>query len=159
MNKVLFIAIISLLTLSSYAKESLKNPVTITLKSYQQEISINKKGKRVTKWLKPSKVVPGSIIKYQSTITNSTNKTLKNATLMSKIDKNLIFIPNSIKSKLTYEVEFSVDGKHFAKPNKLQIVGKDGKKHLATAKDYRAIKFTLFDLPKEATISYQTKVK
>ena len=156
--------IISLATVLLFANANSKinnAPVSLELHSYQKSIIVDKKGKKVVKWVKPTKVVPGSIIKYETIIHNDTNETLSEATITSKIDKNLVFIPNSIKSKLKYEVKFSADGKNFAPTKELKIVAKNGKKYMAKPKDYRAIKFKVFNIPPKSnsTISYQAKVK
>ncbi len=154
MKKVIFL--VFLFASFVYAKE----PVTITLHSYKKEIVVTKEGKKVTKWVKPTKVIPGSVIKYVNTISNNTTKPLKTATVTNKIDKNLIFIPKSIESNLEYKVLFSINGKDFAPAKKLKI-HKDGKEYLAKPKDYKAVRFTLFDVPakSQSLISYQVKVK
>ena len=155
-KRVLFLIFISIF---ANAKESIKEPLTIELSSYQKVVKI-KDGKKSIKWIKPTKVVPGTTIQYVNKITNLSNETIKSATLRNKIDKNLIFIPKSIKSNLEYKVKFSVDGKHFAPASKLEVV-KNGKKHLATPKEYRAIEFNLINIPPNSKnkISYEVKVK
>jgi len=136
-------------------------PLIIELKSYQKSIVTTKDGKRVTKWVKPTKVVPGTIIKYVTSIKNNSNNDIKDAVVTSNIDKNLIFIPQSIESNLKYKVTFSVDGKNYAPAKNLKVVGKDGKKHLAKPSDYKAVKFDILNIPAQSknTISYQAKVK
>jgi len=143
------------------ANSEVKNPISISLKSYQKSVKVSKDGKKITKWVAPTKVVPGTIIKYVATITNTQNKPIESATVVSNIDDNLIFIPKSIDSKLKYNVEFSVDKKRFAPADKLTITTKDGKTYSAKAKDYRAIKFKLLNIPanSKSSISYQAKVK
>jgi len=158
MKKAIFSLAFALLFVNA---NSTKAPVTIELKSYQQIIQKDKDGKKRVVWVKPTKVVPGSIIKYVATINNSSKEVVKDASINAKIDKNLLYIPNSIESALKYSVEFSIDGKKFADAKDLKVTGKDGKKYTAKASDYRAIKFNIASIPAESnnTISYKVKVK
>ncbi len=157
MKRAVSILIIS--TLFVYAKID-KAPVKIEMKSYKKSFVVDKNGKKVVKWLKPTKVIPGDIIKYVDIIKNSSDKDLDSATITNKIDKNLIFIPNSISSDLKYKVEFSVDKNLFANANKL-VIKKGNKMVKAQPKDYRAIRFKLLNVPKHSVkqISYQVKIK
>jgi uncharacterized repeat protein (TIGR01451 family) len=160
MKKLILIAFLGLAFANANSKANKTNLVTINLKSYQQKVVVDKKGKRVTKWVKPTKVVPGTIIKYENSIVNSSQNNLEQAVVTNKIDKNVIFLPKSIESKLKYSVKYSLDGKNFADAKELYIK-KDGKKYLANPKDYRAVRFNLINIPanKTSKISYQVKVK
>jgi len=138
------------------------SPVSIKVDSFKKSVVVDKKGKKHIEWIKPTKVVPKDTVKYVDTITNSSMDNIKDLIVKNKIDKNILFVAGSIKSKAKYSVEFSVDnGKHFAPIDKLFVVGKDGKKHKATPKDYRAVAFKILELPAKANIniSYQTKIK
>ena len=147
------------LTLLAFANSA---PISIKVSSYKKSVVVNKKGKKHIEWAKPTKVVPKDTIKYVDTIKNSSKDELKGVIVKNKIDKNLLFVANSIKSKAKYSVEFSIDnGKNFAPKDKLYVTGKDGKKHKATAKDYNAIAFKIAKVPSNSDIkiSYQAKIK
>jgi len=160
------IAILGVLTLTTQAKE--KRPVGITTASYQLivvkdkkgKIVKDKKGKPVKKWVKASKVVPGTVVKYVNTITNDTDEALTAVKVSNPINKNLLFVEGTAASKAKFSVSYSVDGgKHYAVPSKLFVIGKDKKKHPAQAKDYNAILFSVDEVPAHSKIDVSFKVK
>ncbi len=135
--------------------------VTIKTTSYKEVITKTKDGKKVIKWVKPTKAVPKDTIKIVDTIINDTNKTLTNVVVTNPIDKSLLFQKGSIKADTKTKTLFSIDNKSFKDANKLYIIGKDGKKHLATAKDYKAVQFIIEKIaPKsQQKIEFLTKIK
>ncbi len=151
---------ITFLFLTTFIFASSIPKVDIKTNSFQKIIKKDKNGKKIEKWVKVTKVVPGNIIKYVDTIKNESNITIENISVKHKIDKHLIFINNSIKSKEKIDTLFSLDGKNFFKAKDLYIE-KNGKKYLATPKDYRAIKFNIKKLnPNSKTeIEYKVKIK
>ena len=135
--------------------------ISINTASLKKEIVKTKDGKTKVEWVKPTKAVPKDTIKIVDTINNDTNKTLSGVKVVNPIDKSLLFQKGSIKSKLKFKTLFSLDGKKFDDAKNLFVVGKDGKKHLATAKDYKAVQFLIDKVaPKsKETIEYLTKIK
>jgi len=135
--------------------------VTIKTNTFKEVVTKTKDDKKVVKWVKPTKAVPKDTIKIVDTITNDTNKTLTNVVVTNPIDKSLLFQKGSIKADTKIKVLFSVDKKSFKDANKLFVVGKDGKKHLATAKDYKAVKFIIEKIAPKSKhkIEFLTKIK
>jgi len=159
LKKAVLIAAVTVL-FSSFASAKGASPVSITTSSYQEITVKDKNGKKVKQWVKASKVVPGTIIKYVDTINNNTNANLKNAVVSNPIDKNLVFINGSQSSKVKLITLYSIDGgKSFDEPSKLFVKDKNGKKRQATAKDYNAIQFILSDVPAHSKVDVEYKVK
>ena len=163
MKKVLFGLLFLVLIDSQMAlAKSMDKKIRITTTSYKEIVVKDKKGKKITKWVKPTKVVPKDIIKYVNTIINDSNKTLENVKVINPINKNLEYIANSAKSKVAFKVKYSVDNaKSFHEAQKLFIKDKNSKKRLAKAKEYNAIEFIV---PKvlphsKVDISYKVKIK
>jgi len=154
MKKILILAI----TLSAFA--TAKSAVNVVVNSYQEVAKKDKSGKVVKSWVKPTKVVPGTIIKYVDTITNDSNETIKNVKITNPINENLFLLKDTINSKAKYSVKFSIDGgKSFDEANKLFIKTKDGKKVLATYKDYNALMFNVDEIPVNSKVKVEYKVK
>ena len=134
-------------------------PVEITTSSYQKVVTTSK-GKKVVEWKKVTKAVPGTIIKYVNRVKNNSNKPLEKVVVRNKINPNLLYLPKSAKSSSNIKVKFSVDGKRFKEANKLFVV-KDGKRRLATYKEYKAIEWEIAKVnPKQyVNLEFQTKIK
>jgi len=155
---ILTTAIFILLSITLQAEE--KAAVGISTASYQLVVVKDKNGKAVKKWLKTSKVVPGDTVKYIDTITNDSDKALKDAKISNPINENLVFVEGSAKSKAKFSAKYSVDGgKSYDEPNKLFVIGKDKKKRQATAKDYNAIQFRIHEVPPKSKVDVEFKVK
>ena len=130
------------------------------VKDKKGKIVKDKKGKPVKKWAKASKVIPGTIVKYVDTVTNSTDEVIMDAKIANPINQNLIFVEGSASSKAKFSVTYSVDrGKSYDVPAKLFVIGKDKKKHPAQAKDYNAILFSVDEVPAQSKVDVSFKVK
>jgi len=169
MNRTLLAgATVILLASAMLHAQEQKPPVRMETRSYQLMVVKDKKGKiikdkqgkPVKKWVKASKVVPGTVVKYVDTITNDTDQPLKSATISNPINPNLLFIAGSAASKAKFSVKYSVDGgKHYDLPQKLFVIGKDKKKHPAQPKDYTAIQFIVDEVPAHSQVDVSFKVK
>ncbi len=158
-KNIFFITILTaLLSTFIFAKEN--SGVSISVKSFQKKVVVNKEGKKIVKWDKVTKVVPKDIVKYVDTITNNTNSDIESVKVKNSIDSNTVLVKNSAKSNTKFTTLYSVDGgKTFAKPNELFIKDKNGKKKLATIKDYNAIEFIVDKVPAKSKVNIEYKVK
>ncbi len=167
MNKFILTTAISVaLTVGLVAKES--KPIQMTTSSYQQivvkdkkgKIKKDKHGKPIKKWVRATKVVPGTVVKYIDTVTNDTNETLKGAGISNPINEHLTFIAGSAKSKAKFGVKYSVDGgKSYDVPANLFVKDKKGKKIQAQPKHYNAILFEIDEVPAHSKVDVEFKVK
>jgi len=174
MRKITLGSLMMIVLLSSgvaFAKkqsETKHAPVTVTTQSYQQlpkrtkkgKIIRDKKGKPILEWVKATKVVPGTVVKYTDTITNHTRETLQGLALKNPINPHLTYIADSAKCETNATILYSVDGgKHFDTPDKLYITGLDKKKHLAQPREYNAIQWTIARVPPESNVTVEFKAK
>lgn len=167
MKKLLLTTAVSLaMTAVSYAKQA--SPVSMSVASYQQivvkdkkgKIKRDKNGKPIKQWVRASKVVPGTVIKYVDSITNDSDQPLSAARVANPIDPNLLFVAGSAESKAKFAVKYSVDGgKHFDDPKNLFVKDKKGKKIQAEAKHYNAIEFVVDEVPAKSKVEVSYKVK
>jgi len=158
--KKTMIGLAAMMLLANMVQAEEKPLIRMETHSYQLTVVKDKKGKPVKKWLKATKVVPGTVVKYVDTITNDSDEMIKNAKVSNPINENLIYVKDSVASKAKFSVMYSVDGgKHYDAPEKLFVLGKDRKKHPAQAKDYNAILFSVDEVPAHSKVDVAFKVK
>jgi uncharacterized repeat protein (TIGR01451 family) len=154
---------ITLLTSAALQAKKSPEPVSVTTQSYQLVVkkTKDKKGKikKVKKWVKASKVVPGTIVKYVDTVTNNTDAAMNNVAIKNPINPHLIYMAKTARCQTECGVLYSVDGgKHFDVPARL-FVGKGKKRHLAQPKEYNAIQWTIVSVPAKSNVTVEFKAK
>jgi len=169
MKKQLILLLGSIVLLSAAAEEKKIAPISVTTASYQQivvrdkkgKIVRDKKGKPVKKWVKATKVVPGTIVKYEDRVTNNTKNSITQVKISNPINENLEYISDSIKCDGNCSMLYSVDnGRHFDLPEKL-FVGKGKKRHQAQPKEYNALQWTIakIDANSTAVVEFRAKLR
>jgi len=164
------LAAMAVLVGGAYAEAPAKksSPVEVVTASYQLKVVRNKKGhilkdkkgKPVKKWLKATKVVPNTIVKYVDTVTNHTNDPIKGVAIKNPINEHLAYIADTATCETNATITFSIDGgEHFAQPDKLYVVNKKGKKHLAQPKEYNAIQWVIDTVPAKGDVKVSFKAK
>jgi len=165
MKKHVTLAISAILLLGTFAyAQKAKSPVTVTTASYQLVVKKvkDKKGKikKVKKWVKATKVVPGTIVRYVDTIHNSSADPLSTVAIKNPINEHLAYVADSAKAESNATITYSVDGgKHFAVPSKLFVTDKKGKKHRAQPKQYNAIQWVIAEVPAKGSVKVEFKAK
>ena len=147
----------------AYAKAP-QSPVTVTTASYQLVVKKvkTKKGKikKVKKWVKATKVVPGTIVRYVDTVTNSGEAPLSQVAIKNPINEHLAYVAHSAKAETNATITYSVDGgKTFDVPAKLYVTDKKGKKHRAQPKQYNAIQWVIAEVPAKGKVKVEFKAK
>lgn len=140
----------SVMTIASQAE------VTINSQSYQKVIK-----KKKAKWVKATKVIPGSVILYMNRLKNKGTQTAEKLTVVNAIPEHMQYIKGTAKCKSDCLVTYSVDGgKTFDKPKKL-FVGKGKKRHRAKASEYTTIMWVVKKLKggKKTTVQYKARLK
>jgi uncharacterized repeat protein (TIGR01451 family) len=161
------LATLGLLGTQVLAEQPKLPPVSVTTQSYQEVVKSvkdkNGKIKKVKKWVRASKVVPGTVVKYIDTVTNNTDKPLTNVAIKNPINPHLTYVAGSATSRTRATILYSVDGgKHFALPDKLYVKDiKTGKKRLASPKEYNAVEWVIASVPPESntTVEFKAKLK
>ncbi len=118
-------------------------------------------GKKVQKILPAKKVLPNTMLLYTNTFTNISDVPAENIKLINPIPKHTLYQTGSAQGKNT-DITFSVDGgKHWAKPEALTVLDKDGNTIPATAKDYTHIRWVYMkDLApaEQQNVSFRAKL-
>ena len=123
------------------------------------EVVKTKAGKEI-KVLKPlEKAIPGDVVTYVNTITNSSNNKAKSLSVVNAVPEHTNFVANSVKCN-DCTVLYSIDGENYKPASKL-FIKDDGVKRLALATEYTHIKFTINSLnaKSETKVEFKTKIQ
>jgi len=115
MKKQMTLAVSAMLLLGTFAyAKAAKSPVTVTTASYQLVVKKvkDKKGKikKVKKWVKATKVIPGTIVRYIDTIHNNSADPLSTVAIKNPINEHLTYVAGSAKAESNATITYSVDG-------------------------------------------------
>jgi uncharacterized repeat protein (TIGR01451 family) len=132
--------------------------VTIKSQSFQKVVK-----KKKTKWVKASKVIPGSVVLYVNSLKNKGKEAAQKLTVVNNIPEHMHYMQGSAKCKNKCDITYSVDGgKTFNKPKKLFIKDKKTRKQRrAKASEYTTIKWVVAKLKsgKKTTVKYKARLQ
>ena len=118
-------------------------------------------GKVKQDWVKDQAIAPGDKVGYQILFTNSGAEPADNIVLNNPIPEHTFYIADSARGANS-NIVFSADGgKLFATPEKL-FIEKDGKKVLASPKEYTNVRWSISKaLPagESGSVQYIVEVK
>jgi uncharacterized repeat protein (TIGR01451 family) len=153
--KRLFASLVFIVTLVTVTAQA---EVTIKSQSFQKVVK-----KKKTKWVKASKVIPGSVILYKNRLKNRGAQTAQNLTVINKVPEHMNYMKGTAKCKSKCKITYSVDGgKTFNKPKKLFVKDKKTKRsRKAKASEYTTIKWIVAKLKggKKTTVQYKAKLQ
>jgi len=135
--------------------------VSINTASFQEQTTVNASGEQVVEWVKASKVIPGTIIRYVNSLENSGSQLATKLVVNNPIPKNMEYILNSATCQSACNISYSVDdGKTFKEASNL-FVGVGKARHLAKASEYTNIKWILNSLEATAqsAVAYKARLK
>jgi len=161
MKKIVLAAGIAALLLTSHAvaKES---TVTLSTKSYKEVIKVDVSGAKKVVLEEAKKVVPGDTVVYKNSITNHTNKNVKDMVLNNAIPKHTQYVADSAKCEKDCDILFSVDGGNvFDKPENLMVNSGD-KARLALPREYTNVRWILtsaLDANSITDVSFKTRLQ
>lgn len=104
-----------------------------------------KKIGKETKWVKATKVVPGTKVRYVNTVSNNGSEIATNLVITNAVPKHMNYVGSSAKCGKQCSILYSIDGKNFDLPANLTVVDK-GKKRVALPSEYSAIRWTIAQL-------------
>ena len=135
---------------------SLEAKVVITSHSYQKVIK-----KKNIKWVKATKVIPGSVLLYHNSLKNEDKTTATNLVIVNAIPTHMQYIKGSAKCKKKCRVNYSVDGGKTFHSSKKLFVGKGRKRHRAKASEYTTIKWVVNSLKggKKTFVQYKARLE
>ena len=141
LNKIVLTFCILFLAAGLPVQAAKKGAVEIRTEVKKIEWEVNKKGTRVSKEVSPGEVVPGDELVYTIYFKNVGKDPAADIVITDDIPKHTYYKDGTAFGSGT-EITFSVNGgKSYAKPAKLTVKGKDGKRRRATAKDYNSIRW------------------
>jgi len=133
--------------------------VSINSASFQEQTKITASGEKVKEWVKASKVVPGTVIRYMNTLNNDGAKSATKLVIKNPIPKNMEYVANSASCSSGCVLSYSVDGgKSYKQPEKLYL-GEGKERHLAKASEYTDIRWVVDSLGANAQSSVEYKAR
>ena len=135
--------------------------VSISSASYQEEVKVMESGKKTTEWIKATKVVPGTIIRYVNALDNLGDKKAEKLVVKNTIPKHMVYVSNSASCKTDCSVSYSVDGGESYNKAENLYVGVGEKRHLAQASEYTDIRWVLDVLApiSQSSVEYKARLK
>lgn len=135
--------------------------VTLNTASFQEQTKVTVTGEKVKEWVKASKVIPGTVVRYVNTLENQGDDVATKLVIKNPIPQNMEYVANSASCASECTLSYSVDGgKSYKQPSEL-YVGEGEKRHLAKASDYTDIKWVVSSLSATAqsSVEYQARLK
>jgi len=135
--------------------------VTINSASFQEQTKVSPSGEKVKEWVKASKVVPGTVIRYVNTLDNSGDKPATKLVVNNPVPENMEYVANTTSCQGSCVISYSVDGgKTYKQPEELFLgLGED--KHLAKASEYTNIRWVVakLDAKTQSAVEYKARLK
>jgi len=135
--------------------------VSINSASYQEVTKITASGEKVKEWVRASKVVPGTVIRYVNSLENSGDKAATKLVVNNPVPENMEYVANSASCAGTCLISYSVDGgEHYGQAETL-YVGVGQERHLAKASEYTNIRWVLESLEarSQSSVEYKARLK
>jgi len=135
--------------------------VSINSASFQEQTKVTASGEKVKEWVRASKVVPGTVIRYVNSLENAGAKTATKLVINNPIPENMEYVANSAACASECTLSYSVDGgKSYKQPSELYLgVGKE--RHLAKASEYTDIRWVVDSLGSnsQSSVEYKARLK
>ncbi len=135
--------------------------VSMSSASFQEQIKVTPNGEKTYEWVKAEKIVPGTVIRYVNTLSNSGKKKATKLVVKNSIPKHMEYIANSAACENGCKLLYSVDnGKNFKMVSEL-YVGEAEERHLAKAFEYTDIMWIVNALTAktESFVEYKARLK
>ena len=163
MKNTAITTVLLLLSLGLFAMQASADDGAIRFSNnaYKQVITTDASGEKQFDYVAPGLVIPGDVILYEIEFENISNQPVSNIVVNNPLPNNSRYRAGSANGDST-EITFSVDGKHFSKPEALTVKDKTGKTWLAKPEEYKAIRwvYTRSLKPGEkGKVTYKTEIK
>jgi len=135
--------------------------VVLNTDSFQEQIKVTEAGEKVKEWVKTSKVIPGTVVRYVNTLENKGDDMATKLVIKNPIPENMEYVADSASCASKCSISYSVDGgKSYKQPSEL-YVGKGKERRLAKASEYTDIKWTISSLAPKAQsyVEYKARLK
>ncbi len=132
------------------------SPVSIVTQAVVETKVATEDGRLVVQRIPASKVLPGDTVIFVNTVTNNSDSAAENVAVSNPIPASMLFVSSAATAEKT-AITFSVNGGvNFDRPERLQVLGDDGKPRPATPADYTDIRW-LFSPPLPAGVTKQVE--
>ena len=139
-SNLLFVVLLMMLFYGS-ANAASKQGMTLKVMVEQEIVVTNKNGKKETRRIAATRIVPGDEVIYTIHYLNSSDKPAENVFISIPVAEHTRYRSGSARGGDT-DIRFSVDGgKHFGAADELRVTLDNGSKRPATAADYTHIKW------------------
>ena len=160
-QRVLFVASLLALSVFSAAVSAEDGVIKFTNGARKQVIKVDAKGEKTIEYVEPKTAIPGDIIRYDIGFENISDQVVSNIVINNPVPNNSKYRDKSATGQDT-EISFSVDGNTFAEPSKLVLKDSTGKTWLATAEQYKHIRW-IYKKPlspgMKSTVSFMTEIR
>ena len=159
MNTLCRGSLIALLLLYGNVQADAGKGMTLKVMVEQESVITNKQGRRETKRVAATKIVPGDEVIYTIHYLNSGDKPAESVFINMPVAEHTTYRDGSARGGAT-DISYSIDGgKRYGRPDELTIKLSDSRSRPATAADYTHIKWR-FNAPVPAgaggAVSYRT---
>jgi len=135
--------------------------VSIQSASFQEHTTVNANGEKVVEWVKASKVVPGTVIRYVNSLANSGIKSATKLVINNPIPENMEYVANTASCQSMCHISYSIDGGKTFKEASDLLVGVGQERHVAKASEYTNIRWVLNSLAatSKSAVMYNARLK
>ena len=150
-----------LLTTSALLLSMVQASVNIHSTSYQEEAKITPTGEKTKEWVKASKVVPGTVVRYVNSLENAGTKSARKLVVKNPIPKSMEYVENSASCQNGCTMTYSVDGGKNYNNAEALYVGVGENRRLAKASEYTDIQWIVDSLlaNTQSTVEYKARLK
>ena len=135
--------------------------VSINSASFQEQTKVTQSGEKVKEWVKASKVVPGTVIRYVNSLENAGEKSATKLVVNNPVPENMEYVANSAACASGCSLSYSVDGgENYGQPESLYL-GVGEERHLAKASEYTNIRWVVDSLAasSQSSVEYKARLK
>ncbi|MDO8282968.1 MAG: hypothetical protein Q7U10_10180 [Thermodesulfovibrionia bacterium] len=133
--------ITALLHIPAYSQD--KGHIMLTNMAEIEKTVVNEKGEKEIVRVPAEKVLPGDKVIYTIKYENVSDKAAENVAIVDPVPEHMFYKDGSASGKGT-DITFSVDkGKTYNVPEKLKVIGEDGKERKAEASEYTDIRWVM----------------
>lgn len=135
--------------------------VSINSASYQEATKVDSNGEKEKEWVRASKVVPGTVIRYVNSLENSGEQSATKLVVSNPVPTNMEYVANSASCQSECTLSYSVDGgKSYKQPEEL-FLGVGAERHIANASEYTHIRWVVDSLSatSQSSVEYKARLK
>lgn len=135
------IAVAALIAVANLAHAADKGCIELKTVAESEQEYTNDAGQKAKRLVPAAKVLPGDEVVWTITARNVCDKPADSIVIANPLPEQMSYVANSAMG-IGADVAYSVDGKAFDAPGALVIHDANGVRRVASADDYRAVRWT-----------------